>query len=145
MHIWQIQKYRQIKYIDGQKYLFYFLKFMTNPRHFSNSRTFQDCTYSELKHMKVQVHSSPEPTLKQNQGQITFEKSRSIMTFLTKSIVTGTLCSLILILKEKTGKYIPKSSKLGFLEKISANILIFSNVEDNTHLHINRRSIADFC
>ena len=96
---------------------------MTSPRHFSNSRTFQDCTYSELKHMKVQVHSSPEPTLKYNQGQIALEKSRSIMTFLTKSRVTGTLCSLILILKEKTGKYIPESSTLEFLEKISAKHL----------------------
>ena len=83
--------------------------------------------------------------MKYNQGQITFEKSRSVMTFLTKSRVTGTLCSLILILEEKTGKYIPESSRLEFLEKISANILVFSDVEDNTYLHINRGSIADFC
>ena len=93
--------------------------------------------------MKVQVHSSPKPTLKYNQGQITFEKSRSIKSY--KSRVTGTSCSLILILEEKTGKYMPESSRLEFLEKISANILVFSDVEDNTYLHINRGSIADFC
>ena len=80
---------------------------MKSPGHFQIpglSCTFQDCPYSELIHIKVEVHSSSEPTLKYNQGQVTSEKPRSIMIFLTKSRVTGILCNAVLILEEKAGK-----------------------------------------
>ena len=93
---------------------------MKSPGHFQIpglSCTFQDCPYSELIHIKVEVHSSSEPTLKYNQGQVTSEKPRSIMIFLTKSRVTGILCSAVLILEEKAGKQIPEIIKTTIVRK----------------------------
>ena len=49
-----------------------------------------------------------------------FDKSRFIMTFLTILGVTDILCSFSLVLEGKTGKKLPDSSKLEFLEKFSA-------------------------
>ena len=43
------------------------------------------------------------------------------MTFLTILGVTEILCSFRLVLEGKTGKEIPESSRLDFLEKFSAN------------------------
>ena len=43
------------------------------------------------------------------------------MTFLTILGVTEILCSFKLVLEGKTGKEIPESSRLEFLEKFSAN------------------------
>ena len=45
------------------------------------------------------------------------------MTFLTIVGVTEILCSFRLVLEGKTGKEIPDSSRLEFLEKISAVFL----------------------
>ena len=65
------------------------------------------------------------------------------MTFLTILGVTEISCSVKLVLEEKTGKKIPKSSRLEFSEKFSANILALSDVEDiNTGL-LNRGGIVD--
>ena len=44
------------------------------------------------------------------------------MTFLTILGVTEILCSFKLVLEWKTGKEIPESSRLEFLEKILATI-----------------------
>ena len=52
-----------------------------------------------------------------------FDKSRFIMTFLTILGVTEILCSFRLVLEGKTGKEIPGSSRLEFLEKFAAILL----------------------
>ena len=54
-------------------------------------------------------------------GPDAYDKSKFIMTFLTILGVTEMLCSFRLVLGGKTGKEIPESSTLGFLEKFSAN------------------------
>ena len=90
---------------------------------------------------KFPAYSSLEPPLQS--GPDAFDKSRFIMTFLTILGVTEILCSVKLVLEEKTGKKIPKSSRLEFSEKFSANILALSDVEDiNTGL-LNRGGIVD--
>ena len=65
------------------------------------------------------------------------------MTFLTILGVTEILCSFRLVLEEKTGKEIPKSSRLEFLEKFSANHFPLPNAEDSTSRALNRGGIAD--
>ena len=65
------------------------------------------------------------------------------MTFLTILRVTEILCSFELVLEWKTGKEIPESSRLEFLEKFSANNFTLSNAEDNTSRQLNRGEIAD--
>ena len=65
------------------------------------------------------------------------------MTFLTILGVTEILCSFRLVLEGKTGKGIPKSSRLEFLEKFSANNFALSDAEDNTSGPLNRGGIAD--
>ena len=65
------------------------------------------------------------------------------MTFLTILGVTEILCSFGLVLEGKTGREIPESSRLEFLEKFSANDLALSNAEDNTSGPLNRGGIAD--
>ena len=76
-------------------------------------------------------------------GPDAFDKSRFIMTFLTILGVTEILCSFKLILEGKTGKEIPESSRLEFLEKFSANNFALSNAEDNTSGPLNRGRLAD--
>ena len=65
------------------------------------------------------------------------------MTFLTILEVTEILCSFKLVLEWKTGKEIPESSRLEFLEKFSANNFALSHAEDNTSGRLNRGGIAD--
>ena len=65
------------------------------------------------------------------------------MTFLTLLGVTEILCSFRLVLEGKTGKEIPESSRLDFLEKFSANNFALSDAEDNTSGPLNREGIAD--
>ena len=65
------------------------------------------------------------------------------MTFLTILKVIEILCSFKLVLEEKTGKEIPESSRLEFLEKSSANNFALSDAEDNTFRPLNRGGIAD--
>ena len=48
-----------------------------------------------------------------------------------------------LVLEGKTGKEIPKSSRLEFLEKFSANNFALSDAEDNTSRTLNGEGIAD--
>ena len=62
------------------------------------------------------------------------------MTFLTIFEVTEMLCIFILVLKGKTGKEMPESSKLEFLVKFSANK---SDTYDNTSGSLNRGGVAD--
>ena len=45
--------------------------------------------------------------------------------------------------RRETGKEIPESARLEFLEKFSANNFALSDVEDNTSRLLNRGGIAD--
>ena len=65
------------------------------------------------------------------------------MTFLTILGVTEILCSFKLVLEGKTGKEIPESSRLEFLEKFLANNFALSDAEDNTSSLLNTGGIAD--
>ena len=65
------------------------------------------------------------------------------MTFLTILGVTEILRSFKLVVEGKTGKEIPDSSRLEFLEKFSANNFALSDAEDNTSGPLNRGSIVD--
>ena len=62
------------------------------------------------------------------------------MTFLT---IMEILCSFRLVLVGKTGKEIPESSRLEFLEKFSANNFALSDAEDNTFGPLNRGGVVD--
>ena len=65
------------------------------------------------------------------------------MNFLTILGVTEILCSFKLVLEWKTGKEIPESSRLEFLEKFSVNNFVLSDAEDNTSRLLNKGGIAD--
>ena len=64
------------------------------------------------------------------------------MTVLTILGVTK-ICSFKLVLKGKTGKEIPESSRLQFIEKFSANNFPLSDAEDKTSGPLNRGGMAD--
>ena len=53
------------------------------------------------------------------------------------------LCSFKLVLEGKTGKETPKSSRLEFKEKFSANNFALSDAEDKNSRPLNRGGIAD--
>ena len=65
------------------------------------------------------------------------------MTFSTILEVTEILCSFKLVVQGKTGKQIPESFRLEFLEKFSANNFALSDVEDHTSGPLNIGGIAD--
>ena len=54
-------------------------------------------------------------------GPDAFDESRFFRTFLTILGITEILCSFRLVLERKTGKEIPESSRLEFLEKSLGN------------------------
>ena len=60
-------------------------------------------------------------------GTDDFDKSRLAMIFLTILGVTEILCDIRLVLKEKTGKEVPESSRLEFLEIFSASNFALSD------------------
>ena len=72
-----------------------------------------------------------------------FDESRFVMTFLNILVVLEILCSFRLVLEGKTGKEIPESSRLEFLEKFLANNFALSDAEDNTSRRLNRGGAAD--
>ena len=57
--------------------------------------------------------------------------------------VTEILCSFKLVLQGKTGKEIPESLRLEFIEKFLANNFALSDAEENTSGPLNRGGIAD--
>ena len=65
------------------------------------------------------------------------------MTFQTILRITEILCSSQLVLEGKTGKEIPDSSRLEFLEKFTENTFALSDAEDSTSGPLNRGGIAD--
>ena len=76
-------------------------------------------------------------------GPDAFDESRFVMTFLAILGIMEILCNLRLVLEEKTGREIPESSRLEFLEKFSANNFALPDAEDNTFRLLNRGGIAD--
>ena len=64
------------------------------------------------------------------------------MTFLTILRVMEILSSFRLVLEGKTGKEMPESSRLEFVEKFLANNFALLNAEGNTSGPLNRRGIA---
>ena len=95
----------------------------------------------QLVRMKVQAQFFRTTTGIQS-GPDAFDESRFVMTFLTILGGREILCSLRLVLEGKTGKKIPESSRLEFLEKFLANNFALSYVKDNTFGPFNRRGIA---
>ena len=74
-------------------------------------------------------------------GPDAFDESRFFMTFLTILGVMEILCSfrnIMYFLEGETGKEIPESSRLEFLEKFLANNFALSDTEDNTSGLLNR-------
>ena len=65
------------------------------------------------------------------------------MTFLTTLGVMEILCSFRLVLEGKTGKEIPESSRIKFLEKFLGNNFALSDAEDNNPSPLNKGGIAD--
>ena len=53
------------------------------------------------------------------------------------------ICSFKLVHEGKTGKKIPESSRLEFIENFSANNFALSDAEDRTSRPLNRGGIAD--
>ena len=76
-------------------------------------------------------------------GPDAFDESRFVMSFLTILGVMEILCSFRLVLEGKTGKEIPESSRLEFLEKFLANNFALSDAEDSTSDPLNRGGTAD--
>ena len=76
-------------------------------------------------------------------GPDAFDESRFIMTFLTILGIMDILCSFRLVLEGKTGKEIPESSRIEFLEKFLANNFALSDAADNTSGPLNRGGITD--
>ena len=66
------------------------------------------------------------------------------MTFLNILGAIEILSSFRLVLEGKMSKEIPKSSRLEFLEKFSANNFASSDAEGNTSRSLNRGGIADW-
>ena len=71
-------------------------------------------------------------------GTNAFDKPRFVMTFLTILRVTEILCSFRLVLEGKTGKEIPESSRLKFLENLSVNNFALLDAKDNNSRPLNR-------
>ena len=71
------------------------------------------------------------------------DESRFVMTFLIILGVMEILCSFRLVLEGKTGRKIPESSRLEFLEKFLANNFALSDAEDNNSGPLNRGGMED--
>ena len=76
-------------------------------------------------------------------GPNAIDEERFVMTFLTTLGVTEILCSFRLVLEGETGKEIPQSPRLEFLEKFLANNFALSDAGDNTSGQMNRVGKAD--
>ena len=76
-------------------------------------------------------------------GPDAFDKSRLVLNFLTNLRVTEKLCNFRLVLEGKTGKEIPESSRLEYLEKCFSNYFSLSNAEYNISRPLNRGVTAD--
>ena len=64
--------------------------------------------------------------------------NQGLLIFVTILGVMERLCNFRLVLERKTGKEIPESSRLEFLEKVLANNFALSDAEDNISGSLNR-------
>ena len=71
------------------------------------------------------------------------DESRFIMIFLTILVLSEILCSFGLVLEGETGKGIPESSRLEFLEKFVAENFALSYAEGSTSGPLNKGGITD--
>ena len=71
--------------------------------------------------MELQISPENWHVCKIQSGPNAFDELGFVMTLITILGVKETLCSFRLVLEGKTGKEIPESSRLEFLEKILAN------------------------
>ena len=94
-----------------------------------SSASVYECSGSQFFRTTTGIQSGPDA----------FDESRFIMTLGVMEI----LCSFTLVLEGKTGKEIPVSSRLEFLEKFLASNFALSDAEDNTSGPLNRGGIAD--
>ena len=76
-------------------------------------------------------------------GPDAFDESRFVVTFLIIPGVMEILCSFRLVVEGKTGKEMPESSRLEFLEKFLANNFALSDAEANTSGKLNKGRTAD--
>ena len=76
-------------------------------------------------------------------GPYGYDELRFVLTFLTILGIMEILSSFRLVLGGKTGKEIPGSSRLEFLEKFLANNFALSDAGDKTSSPLNRGDIAD--
>ena len=76
-------------------------------------------------------------------GPDTFGKSMFAMTFKNHIGSYRNIMQFQISPKRENSKEIPKSSRLEFLEKFSANNFVLSDAEDNTSRLLNRDGIAD--
>ena len=67
--------------------------------------------------------------------------NQGLLTVVTILGVMERLCNFRLVLERKTGKEIPESSRLEFLEKVLANNFALSDAEDNNSSLLNRGGI----
>ena len=65
------------------------------------------------------------------------------MTFLNILRILAILSIYRLVLEGKTGREIPESSRLEFLEKLLVNNFALSDAEGNTSKLLNREGIAE--
>ena len=65
------------------------------------------------------------------------------MIYLTIFGVTEILCSFRVVLEVRTGKEIPKSSRLEFLQRLLVNSFALSDAKDSTSGPLNRADTAD--
>ena len=72
-----------------------------------------------------------------------FYEWRFVLTFLSILGVIEILCNFRLVLEGKTGKEIPESLRLEFLENFLGTNFPLSEAEENTFGSMNRRGIAN--
>ena len=92
-----------------------------------------ECSDSRFFRTTTRIQSGPD----------TCDEPRFVVTFLTILGVTEILCSFRLVLEGKTGKEMPGSSRLKFLEKFLTNNFALSDAEDNTSGSLMRYGIAN--
>ena len=80
--------------------------------------------------------------VKENHIEI-FKKSGKVSQKKDKFPNPEILCNFRLVLKGKTGKEIPESSRLEFLEKFLTSNFALSDAEDNTSGSLNKGVITD--
>ena len=115
-------------------------------RHFNNleNKTLSDTYWRvQLVCMKVQANSSLDPPLEHNQENMPLMNQGLLWLFLTILGVIEILSSFRLVLEGKTGKEIPKLSRLEFSKKFLANNFALSDGEGNISGSLNREDIAD--